>query len=179
MALSRPKVLVLILLCLGLFPQCSSRVSRGKPEASVTQKKRVKRPSGYVRKPGLFIWPSVGPINSPYGARHGRPHDGIDIGGDRGDPVIAAAGGEVVFEGRLGGYGKLIVIKHDNGYFTAYAHNQKNLVSKGKRVKQGQRIAKVGRSGNASGDHLHFEIRDEENTYDPEDFLPEKHYAGK
>ncbi|MFO1463685.1 MAG: M23 family metallopeptidase [bacterium] len=185
MASSRRKLLTLTLLCLVALPRCGDfrAIFNGKPGKPVAQakKKKNKHPSGYAKGKanGYFIWPVEGPVNSPYGERNGRPHDGIDIGGDEGDPVVAAAGGEVVYEGKLGGYGNLIVVKHDNGYFTAYGHNEKNLVDNGDRVKQGQRIAKLGSTGNASGDHLHFEIRDENGTYDPIDFLPERRYTAK
>ena len=185
MASNPRKLIAVLLLCLVALPQCSDfrAVFNGKPgkQADKGSKKRKKHPSGYARgkAAGKFIWPFEGPVNSPYGQRNGRPHDGIDIGGDEGDPIVAAAAGEVVYEGTLGGYGNLIVIKHDGGYFTAYGHNDKNLVDKGDRVKQGERIAKMGSTGNASGDHLHFEIRDEDGTYDPEDFLPESRYTSK
>ena len=185
MASSPCKALAVLLLCLVALPQCSDfrAVFNGKPGKPVaeTKRKKKKHPSGYARGKGagMFIWPFDGPVNSPYGERNGRPHDGIDIGGDEGDPIVASAAGEVVYEGKLGGYGNLIVVKHDSGYFTAYAHNDKNLVDTGDRVKQGQRIAKMGSTGNASGDHLHFEVRDDSGTYDPEDFLPEPQYSSK
>ena len=143
MASSPRKLIAILLFCLVALPQCSDfrAVFNGKPgkQAAKTNKKRKKYPSGYAKGKGAgqFVWPFDGPINSPYGNRNGRPHDGIDIGGDEGDAIVASASGEVVFEGKLGGYGNLIVVKHDNGYFTAYAHNEKNLVDKGDRVKQG------------------------------------------
>src|SRR5262249_43201125 len=183
MALSRRNTVALLLFCGLALPQCSDfrAVFNGNPKTPVAQAKKKKTPhhSGYAKGKGdgQFIWPLEGPINSPYGERHGRMHDGIDIGGDEGEPVVASAEGDVVYDGKLGGYGNLIVVKHTNGYFTAYAHNEKNLVDNGAHVKQGQVIAKVGRTGNASGDHLHFEIRDESGTYDPLDFLPAQEYS--
>ena len=175
MASNHPKIFVLVLLCAVGVAACGGghKVSSSR---SGVQKKRTMHPSGYGKgmEAGYFAWPFSGTINSRYGFRHGRPHDGIDIGGDEGDTIAAAAAGEVVFEGKYGAYGNFIVIRHDNGFFTAYAHNEKNLVDMGDRVKQGQRIAKMGSTGNASGDHLHFEIRDSSGVYDPMDFMPER-----
>ncbi|HKY64154.1 MAG TPA: M23 family metallopeptidase [bacterium] len=185
MASSPRKLVSLFLLSLLLLPGCGDfrAIFNGKPDQQVARRKNKKprKPSPEVLQQarGKFLWPAEGPINSPYGPRSGKMHDGIDVGGDEGDPILAAAGGEVVYADRLGGYGNLIVVKHEDGFFTAYAHNEKNLVDKGDTVKQGQRIAKMGRTGNASGDHLHFEIRDESGTYDPEDFLPERRYTAK
>lgn len=185
MASSPRKLLIGILFSILLLPGCGDfrAIFNGKPDHKVAQRKskKPKKSSQQAAQlgKGKFIWPAEGPVNSPYGERNGRKHDGIDVGGDEGDPVIASAGGEVVFADKLGGYGNLIIVKHDDGFFTAYAHNEKNLVDKGDSVKQGQRIAKMGRTGNASGDHLHFEVRDESGTYDPEDFLPERRYTAK
>lgn len=126
---------------------------------------------------GIFAWPLNAPVSSPYGVRDGRFHDGIDIDGESGDDIAASAAGKVVFSGQLGGYGNLIVIKHSNGFFTAYGHNKKNLVKKGKEVDQGQVIAQVGSTGHATGAHLHFEIRDPKGTYDPLAILPKQSYS--
>jgi len=181
MASSRRKFLFVLLFCLAALPRCGHHHVAHNGRYSKTVAKKQKHPSGSARgqAEGYFIWPFEGPINSPYGERNGRSHDGIDIGGDEGDSIVAAADGEVVYSDKLGGYGNLIVVKHPNGYFTAYAHNEKNLVDIGDRVKQGQRIAKMGRTGNATGNHLHFEVRDDSGIYDPTDFLPERSYAAK
>lgn len=162
-----------------VLPGCGDhRASlKTKPGKYAGNHKKKRRTFSGKLKPGEFIWPVAGVINSPYGQRWGRPHDGIDIGGESGDPVVASASGEVVFSGKLGGYGNLIVIKHDNGLFTAYGHNKKNLVQEGDRVRQGKRIARLGRTGRATGDHLHFEIRDKEGTFDPQSILPSNKYA--
>jgi len=128
---------------------------------------------------GYFIWPLKAPLSSLYGPRGKRFHDGVDIDGDFGDPIRAAAAGNVVFSGALGGYGKLVVIKHSNGFFTAYAHNKKNLVKRGKFVRKGDHVAVVGSTGRSTGSHLHFEIRDKNGTYNPLDFLPKQRYSRK
>lgn len=100
-------------------------------------------------------------------------HDGIDIAAPEGTPIHAAAAGEVVYaDSRLAGYGKLIILRHRYNQFTAYAHNQRNLVHKGDRVKAGQVIARVGKTGRATAPHLHFEIRRGSTPVDPFSYLP-------
>jgi murein DD-endopeptidase MepM/ murein hydrolase activator NlpD len=110
-----------------------------------------------------FIWPVRGRITSPYGVRvlNGRKefHAGIDIGGPTGTNIVAAESGRVSYAGYMRGFGNVIILSHDRGYSTVYAHNLVNLVKKGQYVKKGSIIGKVGRTGNASGSHLHFEIR--------------------
>lgn len=103
--------------------------------------------------------PSKRKISSHFGRRWGKDHQGIDIAALEGTPILAADDGVVVFSGRMGGYGKVIVLAHYHGLFTVYAHNKKNLVEKGSRVGRGERIGKVGQTGKATGPHLHFEIR--------------------
>jgi len=120
-------------------------------------------------------WPTRGTLTSRFGRRGSRMHDGIDIGAKEGTPVYAAAAGEVVYsDQRLSGYGKLIIVRHSQDMFTAYAHNQRNLVRKGDRVKQGDVIARVGKTGRASGPHLHFEVRRGSTPVDPLAYLPRK-----
>ncbi len=107
-----------------------------------------------------YIWPLTRiDVSSPFGRRHKRMHTGIDLRAPRGTPIYASAAGEVIFSGHYGGYGHLIIIDHGNGIETAYGHNKRNLVKKGQRVKQGQIIGTVGRTGNATGNHVHFEYR--------------------
>jgi murein DD-endopeptidase MepM/ murein hydrolase activator NlpD len=112
-----------------------------------------------IRSAG-YIWPLVRfEVSSNFGHRRGRPHNGIDLRAPRGTPIHAAAGGRVIFSGYSGDYGQMVVIDHGQGVETAYAHNSRNLVQRGQRVSQGEVIARVGRSGNATGYHLHFEFR--------------------
>jgi lipoprotein NlpD len=123
--------------------------------------------------PGFPLrWPVDGQITSRYGQRGGQPHDGIDIDAPEGTPVRAAAPGRVLFAARHEGYGNLVVLKHDSGLVTVYAHHQQNLVRKGQHVAIGQQIAKVGSTGNASGPHLHFEVRQGTAPQNPLKFLP-------
>ncbi|MCB1213925.1 MAG: M23 family metallopeptidase [Deltaproteobacteria bacterium] len=176
------KIWLLLVFSLLFFNQCSDfnaifngnkrspKVAKKTPESKKSPASSKKNPPYHAK--GKFIWPLKAPVTSYYGSRSGGFHEGIDIDGKSGDPFVASASGEVVFEGRLGGYGKLIVIKHDHGLFTAYAHNKKNLVHEKQQVKQGQKIGLVGATGNAQGDHLHFEVRDENGHHDPMKFLP-------
>ena len=97
---------------------------------------------------------------------------GIDIAGKAGDPVLAAADGQVVYAGAgLRGYGNLIIVKHNNTYLTAYAHNQALLVKEDQVVRRGQKIAEMG-SSDAERVQLHFEIRRQGKPVDPAKLLP-------
>lgn len=126
----------------------------------------------------LFQWPVPGNVLSEFGMRSGRRHDGVDIKGKIGDPIHAAGAGQAVFVGTMRGYGNLILLRHDNDYFTAYAHNSKNLIKKDQSVKAGQLIAKLGQTGRATGPHLHFEVRKGQYARNPLFFLP-KRESGK
>ena len=115
-----------------------------------------------------FIWPLARfEVSSPFGRRRGRLHAGIDLRAARGTQIRAAAAGMVKFSGYNRGYGHMIVIDHGGGIETAYAHNQRNLVQRGQRVQQGTIIGTVGRSGNATGYHVHFEFRRYGRAVDP------------
>jgi murein DD-endopeptidase MepM/ murein hydrolase activator NlpD len=129
------------------------------------------------RRSVKFIWPLKDfVLTSKFGMRRGRPHDGIDISAPGGTPVLAAAEGQVLFAKRFSGYGNLVVLKHASNYFTAYSHNRRLLVSPGQIVKQGEKIATVGRTGRASGNHVHFEIHKGVDAIDPLKVLPKKKY---
>ncbi len=122
-----------------------------------------------VKPPSLFDWPVQGAIIGSFGfSGEGKRNDGVNIAAPVGTPVRAAADGEVVYRGsELEGYGNLLLIKHDDGFVTAYAHNDAMLVKKGDRIRQGQVIAKVGQTGSASEPQLHFEIRQNLKAVDP------------
>ena len=116
-------------------------------------------PSGVRNAQGVtWRWPASGQIVSKYVS--GDPtRQGVNIAGSSGQPVFAAAAGEVVYSGAgLIGYGELVIIKHSDTFLSAYGHNRKRLVSEGQKVASGQQIAEMGRSG-AARDMLHFEIR--------------------
>lgn len=119
-----------------------------------------------------FIWPLKGKVTSGFGIRHGRKHTGIDIDADTGDPIKAAYDGKVVYSGnKFEGYGNMIIIEHPNDFTTIYAHNRKNLVKEGEWVNQGQVIALVGSTGDATGSHLHFEIHQGNTPVNPLHYL--------
>lgn len=149
-------------------PSAASPVSAGAaPAARPPPIPRV-RPGGNV----AFIWPVRGRITSGFGRRNGRMHEGIDVAASRGTQIRAADAGKVIFCGRLGGYGNMVVIKHEGVYRSVYAHASRILVSKGQFVERGQPIAAVGSTGRATGPHLHFEIRRGESPIDPVGYLP-------
>jgi lipoprotein NlpD len=118
-------------------------------------------------------WPTDGDIIGRYVAGD-QTQQGIDIAGHSGQPVIAAADGVVVYSGAgLVGYGELVIIKHSNEWLSAYAHNRRRLVAEGTKVKAGDAIAEMGRTG-AVSDMLHFEIRRNGKPVDPLLYLPKK-----
>ena len=123
--------------------------------------------------PVVWRWPTDGQLLTTFSA--GDPtRQGVDIVGSAGQAVVAAADGEVVYSGAgLVGYGELIIIKHSDAWLSAYGHNRKRLVTEGQRVKAGQQIAEMGRSG-ASRDMLHFEIRRNGRPTDPLPLLPRR-----
>ncbi len=108
---------------------------------------------------GVFGKPNRGSITSRFGERWSSQHTGIDIGAAKGTPNKAADGGVVIFAGLKGNYGKLVIIDHENGFTTYYAHNDTIKVKKGQRVAKGDVIGTVGTTGRTTGPHLHFEIR--------------------
>lgn len=130
-------------------------------------------PAGPVATDWAWRWPADGGVIARYVA--GDPtRQGIGIGGASGAPVRAAADGVVVYSGAgLIGYGELIIIKHDERWLSAYGHNRARLVNEGQRVKAGEQIAELGRSG-AARDMLHFEIRHNGKPVDPQLYLPKR-----
>lgn len=123
---------------------------------------------------GNYIWPLSGgyTLTSNFGGRWGRAHEGIDLGVSVGADVLAADGGIVTYAGYSGAYGYLVIIDHQNGMETRYAHNSSLLVSEGDEVFQGMHIAESGNSGRSTGPHLHFEIRVNGVAKDPLNYLP-------
>lgn len=118
-----------------------------------------------------FIWPASGSLIAGFDEQRNK---GYDISGKAGDPVIAAADGRVVYAGAgLRGYGNLIILKHNNTYLTAYAHNQSLLVKEDQSVKKGQKIAEMG-STDADRVKLHFEVRRQGKPVDPSRYLPSR-----
>ncbi|MBS2023342.1 MAG: M23 family metallopeptidase, partial [Deltaproteobacteria bacterium] len=124
------------------------------------------------RRPGArLLWPVHGVLISRFGDRHGEHHEGIDLAAPEGTHIVAAAPGTVVFVGEQRGYGQLVLVAHGGDLVTVYAHNEENLVTVGQKVDRGQALARVGRTGNASGPHLHFEVRADAHAVDPLPYL--------
>jgi murein DD-endopeptidase MepM/ murein hydrolase activator NlpD len=121
-----------------------------------------------------FIWPVEGRVLSSFGAKKtGLHNDGVNIAAPRGAPVRAAENGVVVYSGKgIRGFGNLLLIKHDGGLITAYAHADTLLVSRGDTVARGQVIGKVGTTGGIDTPQLHFEVRQGTRAVDPSTFLP-------
>lgn len=118
-----------------------------------------------------FAWPLVGTITSNYGWRKSGFHHGIDIAGNIGDPVKASASGKVSFANYKSIYGRTVILDHDDSSQTVYAHLQKINVKKGQKVSRGQVIGTVGLTGRTTGPHLHFEIKKDNKTRPPLQFL--------
>ncbi len=118
-----------------------------------------------------FVWPVDGPVLSGFGRRRGGWHAGVDIRAERGAPIRAAAPGVVVFSGWAPSYGNVVKIEHGDGYMSLYAHNLQNMVKVGDEVDTDTVIATVGRTGRASANHVHFEIRRHGVAYDPTPLL--------
>jgi murein DD-endopeptidase MepM/ murein hydrolase activator NlpD len=130
-------------------------------------------PGSATHRGGSFLWPVRGHVLEDYGAGpDGTHNDGINIAAPRGAPVQATDAGVVAYAGNeLRGYGNLILIKHPNGWISAYAHCDLILVRTGQKVARGQVIARVGSTGNVSAPQLHFELRRGKHPVDPRDYL--------
>ena len=129
----------------------------------------------------LFLWPVQGPITSDFGYRfifgETNFHRGVDIAAPQGTAINAGADGVVVFSGERGTYGNLVILSHENGFLTYYAHCSKLLVQPGDIVTQGQPIAAVGSTGRSTGPHCHFEVRYQNEPIDPLLYLPGENNA--
>lgn len=124
-----------------------------------------------VGRTSQFMWPVVGTITSKYGWRSSGFHHGLDIAGDRGAAIKAAAAGTVICTDYKSVYGKTVIIKHPDGYETWYAHLDSFAISNGNKIAKGQVIGAIGMTGNTTGPHVHFEIRKDAQTLDPLAFL--------
>jgi murein DD-endopeptidase MepM/ murein hydrolase activator NlpD len=111
-------------------------------------------------------------VSSPFGSPRGRSwHQGIDLSAPKGTRVAATASGVVVFAARSGDFGKLVVIDHSNGFETRYAHLNRIKVKKGDQVERGEVVGTVGKTGNATGFHLHYEVRRHGTPVDPKQYF--------
>ena len=152
-------------------PEPSAAATKSKPKQSEPQPAAVSAaPTG---DPGSWRWPTDGRLLSTF-----QPNDpsrnGIEIGGTEGQPIVAAAAGEVVYSGNgLIGYGELIIVKHSDRMLSAYAHNRKRLVAEGQKVASGEQLAEMGRDDRNQA-MLHFEIRVNGTPQNPMKFLPRR-----
>lgn len=166
---------------LRLFPRSGARpvaTMPARPPTSTPSRPITATPvrpviTAPVESPIAWRWPADGELIARYVA--GEPtKQGIDVAGNAGAPVRAAADGIVVYSGSgLVGYGELIIVKHNDAWLSAYGHNRARLVNEGQLVKAGQQIAELGRTG-AARDMLHFEIRYNGKPVDPLQYLPKK-----
>ena len=139
------------------------------PEAASTQPAAI----GPSRDPAAWRWPTEGRLLSTFRAND-PARNGVEIGGNEGQPILAAAAGEVVYSGSgLIGYGELIIVKHSDRMLSAYAHNRRRLVGEGQQVAAGEKLAEMGRDDRNRA-MLHFEIRVNGTPQDPLKFLPRK-----
>ena len=152
---------------------------RGAPATSASARGKnaapgpgAKRPAAAAPVPaGGWTWPARGRLIRGFGK---GDRGGIDIAGQRGQPVVAARGGRVVYTGSgLVGYGRLVIIKHDERVLTAYAHNDRVVVKEGQTVRAGQKIAEMGSTG-AERVKLHFEVRRDGRPLNPLKYLPRR-----
>jgi murein DD-endopeptidase MepM/ murein hydrolase activator NlpD len=161
----------------AVVPPQSARLAQA--TTNVTEEKPVAAEAPAV-KPGeatgalpTFRWPVRGKVITSYGAKtNGKSNDGINLAVPEGTPVKAAEDGVVAYSGNeLKGYGNLVLVRHSNGYVTAYAHASELMVKRGDTIKRGQIIAKSGQSGEVGSPQLHFEIRKGSSPVDPLQFL--------
>ena len=150
-------------------PQSSTpTTARAEPTLS-----KPESPPPAPRRSGRFSWPVRGRVVIPFGeGSDGRRHDGLNIAAPRGTPVRAAENGVAAYSGSdLRGYGKMILLRHADGYLTAYAHNDILLVAQGAVVRRGQIIARVGSTGAVETPQLHFQIRRQKRILNPTLYL--------
>lgn len=153
-------------------PVQSARLAQANPAPDEKQEPPAK-PAETTSALPTFRWPARGKVIAAYGAKtNGKSNDGINIAVPEGTPVKAAEDGVVAYAGNeLKGYGNLVLVRHANGYVTAYAHASELLVKRGDTIKRGQVIAKSGQSGEVGSPQLHFEIRKGPQPVDPLQFL--------
>jgi murein DD-endopeptidase MepM/ murein hydrolase activator NlpD len=170
-ALAAPKVVATAL------PQQSARLAQPtanvEAPAAAAETPVVTKSSEATGALPTFRWPVRGKVITAYGSKtNGKVNDGINVAVPEGTPVKAAEDGVVAYSGsELKGYGNLVLVRHSNGYVTAYAHASEVLVKRGDTIKRGQVIAKSGQSGEVGSPQLHFEIRKGSSPVDPLQFL--------
>ncbi|HYO45762.1 MAG TPA: M23 family metallopeptidase [Gemmatimonadota bacterium] len=179
---SRIRTAALTASSLAAVAACAPVYSESAPPASGAAAIVRQAPTPLVRALETLVWPLAADgsalLRSRYGNRlhplGGDPrfHTGLDLRAPLGTPVYASADGTVSASESSGAYGNVVILDHAGGLQTLYAHHQRNLVGVDDRVRRGQPIALVGHTGNATGDHLHFEVRWNGGTVDPRTVLP-------
>ena len=166
MSKSKPKPV------LAAAPKPKKAVKKQSKVTTVTKPSSRSNPvSDTVSAGSRWQWPAAGKVSRIFST---NLHKGIDIVGKRGDPVLAVAGGKVVYAGTgVTGYGSLLIIKHNDTYLSAYGHNERLLVSENTTIEAGQQIATMGSSGTDSV-KLHFELRRRGQPVDPLTLLPRR-----
>ena len=154
-------------------PQQSARLAQASPAVDDGAPESTVKASETTGALPTFRWPVRGKVIASYGAKtNGKANDGINLAVPEGTPVKAAEDGVVTYAGNeLKGYGNLVLVRHSNGYVTAYAHASELMVKRGDMIKRGQVIAKSGQSGEVASPQLHFEIRKGSSPVDPLQFL--------
>jgi murein DD-endopeptidase MepM/ murein hydrolase activator NlpD len=154
-------------------PPQSARLAQANPAAEEGAPESAVKASEATGALPTFRWPVRGRVIASYGAKtNGKANDGINLAVPEGTPIKAADDGVVAYAGNeLKGYGNLVLVRHSNGYVTAYAHASELLVRRGDAIKRGQVIAKSGQSGEVASPQLHFEIRKGSTPVDPLQFL--------
>ncbi|HWA50519.1 MAG TPA: peptidoglycan DD-metalloendopeptidase family protein [Dongiaceae bacterium] len=150
-------------------PQPAPQTAQVDPAPAPAAKSTEGDPLPALKASSSFIWPVDGRVISKFGqGKDNTRNDGINIAAPNGAPVLAAADGVVAYAGsELKGFGNMVLVRHADGWVTAYAHNSSLLVQKGAKVRQGQTIARVGSSGNVDKPQLHFELRQGTKAVDP------------
>ncbi len=155
------------------IPGADRGQTAGAPPPAAAQARRLEAQGDALTSGNhSFAWPLRGRISSKFGKRGDRMHEGIDLVARSGTLVRASESGRVIYSGTLGAYGKVVILRHSPAYTSVYAHNRRNRVAKGAYVDKGAVVAEVGATGNATGPHLHFEIRRDDRAQDPLLFLP-------
>jgi murein DD-endopeptidase MepM/ murein hydrolase activator NlpD len=145
-----------------------------KPDASTLRDELAAVGPRRDAQPPFLAWPSRGRLESPFGSRWGRVHEGLDIDGETGDPVTAAERGTVVLAEFDQGYGLTVEVAHSgrfSGLSTRYSHLSAAAVESGEFVERGERVGRIGTTGFVTGSHLHFELHDADGPFDPVDLL--------
>jgi len=172
------KISIMITMGVFLYSACSERpIYHGKPGKEIDRKRVPKKKISNVRISAEFSPPvknySSKKITSGFGIRKNPKHNykefhsGIDIDTKMGESIVASAPGKIVYAGEKGGFGKIIIIEHGKRINTVYAHLSEIVCKMGDYVERGEKIGDAGKSGNATGTHLHFEIRKEGKAVNP------------